>query len=62
MEAPPLTDAPLEWLEAVVGDLTQESDDLAVDITIQEAEKGIDHTFSYRLGDIRAEHHKRTAN
>lgn len=62
MEQPPLTEAPLGWLEAVVGDLTEASDDLAIDITIEEAEVGIDHTFSYRLGDVRLELRRRRGN
>ena len=62
MEQPPLDTAPLEWLEAVVGDLTQKTDNFAVDITITSSEDGSDYKFEYRLGDLRTELHKRTTN
>ena len=62
MEQPPLTQAPVGWLEAVVQDTPSDADDRTFDITIQSAEDGNDYTFTYRLGDIRAELQRRQSN
>ena len=49
------TQAPLGWLEAVVQDTPQETDEHSLDITIQSAADNQLYVFSYSLGDIRAE-------
>lgn len=62
MEQPPLTKAPLGWLEAVVQDTPNDPDDKTFDITIQSAEDGKDYVFTYLLGDVRAELERRSTN
>jgi hypothetical protein len=62
MEIPPLTNAPLAWLETVVSDLSNETDDRMVDFQIRSAEDKKHYDFAYKLGEIRTELHKRTAN
>jgi len=62
MEQPPLTDAPLGWLEAVVEDLSNESNEKALDIRIKSVEDETHYTFTCTLGDIRTELHRRTTN
>lgn len=62
MEQPPLTQAPLDWLKAVVQDTPSDADDKLFEITIQSTEDGKDRTFIYRLGDIRAELQRRQSH
>lgn len=62
MEKPPLTEAPRGWLEAIVGDTDGDTDAAEFDVQIQSVEDGKDHTFTYRLGDIRDELRTRDAN
>ena len=62
MDQPPLTQAPLEWLKAVVGDTPEDADDKMFDISIQSAEDGQTYSFTYQLGDIRAELQRRSTN
>lgn len=53
MDKPPLTQAPLQWLETVVNDSSEDTDEEAFDINIS---AGTDHEiFTYLLGDIRTE-------
>lgn len=59
MKQPPLTQAPLGWLEAVVEDTPTETDEHQLDITIQSADDDQLYVFSYALGDIRAELERR---
>jgi len=62
MKQPPLTDAPIEWLEAVVTETEEDADEKELAITINSVEDGKPYEFSYRLGEVRAEHKRRTAN
>jgi len=62
MDQPPLTQAPLGWLEAVVKDTPQEPDDKLFDITILSKEDNQLYVFQYGLGDIRAELLRRQSN
>lgn len=61
MEQPPLTDAPIGWLQAVVGDLYNETDEKMVPIQITSPE-GVEHSFTYNLGEIRLELRRREGN
>jgi len=62
VKQPPLTEAPLGWLEAVVGDTGEQPDDTELDIKVRSLEDGLDHRLTYKLGDIRDELRRRTSN
>ena len=62
MEQPPLTEAPLEWLQTVVRETDGFPDDKTFDIHIKSVEDEQTHTFTYALGGIRAELQTRTSS
>ena len=62
MKQPTLTDAPIEWLEAVVTDTEEDADEKELAITINSIADGKPYEFTYSLGDVRAEHKRRTSN
>jgi len=62
MKQPLLTDAPIEWLEAVVTDTEKDTDEKELPITINSIADGKPYEFTYTLGDVRAEHKRRTSS
>ena len=62
MERPPLTEAPRDWLEAIVDDTADDVEDAVFDIQIQSGIDGKDYVFAYTLVDIRLELRRREAN
>jgi hypothetical protein len=62
MKRPLITEAPLQWLEAVVTETEEDADEKELAITINSVDDGKDYEFSYVLGDVRAELKRRTAS
>jgi len=62
MKQPPITEAPIDWLETVVTETEEDADEKELAITINSIADGKPYEFTYTLGDVRAEHKRRTAD